>query len=458
LRRIKQVNKMNFSDDMLKAEDSLNPKMPENFKYKWDLNEKNEVKNHPPTPPSTQSEAPAARKRPVPAAKKVRFTDPPDPFEVGGDSAGASDAEDARPAAPPASFLSDVIDDEDDDYDEEPYNSLADFEREMLQPIPEQPAWMRNLNSLVDKETTTMTPKPRTPPTPTPPTSDPAPVVKQRKKRRANKTSDDTQAEADDTADAIYSTRDATHLANHLLSRLSKINESIDGLDALDRLLTVTRNAAVELKRPLATYGALNALSSDAKIGADFEALRATIDRALAVVQVVRRSTSSNSTETQRQCHTLVALFTSVVKAYDIRSMPESRNDLVRAVYIPTHREDVLMRIAPPPLPTAAAVGPTILDECNVVRLVRADVTRREQTFVPSKRSNIINESMVRVHWNLSDTSLAWRLNRSIVAGNAIREMFARRRVGLVTGATPLTAALVVGGGDAGSHRASLLR
>jgi hypothetical protein len=138
-----------------------------------------------------------------------------------------------------------------------------------------------------------------------------------------------------------------------------------------------------------------------------------------------------------RQCQVLESLIYATVTSHDVRRLPESRNDLVRQVYLPTHREDVLRRIAPPPLPNAAA-GETILDESDVVRLVRADVLRREQSWHPSKRSNLITESMVRLHWAPQDTALAWRISRARVAADAVRERRMRRHMST----TPVSALL----------------
>jgi hypothetical protein len=110
---------------------------------------------------------------------------------------------------------------------------------------------------------------------------------------------------------------------------------------------------------------------------------------------------------------------------------------------VPTHRDDVMQRIAPAPLPSAAAVGVSILRGGSggdagaeeSVRIVSADTVRREQSYLPSHRSTNITESMARTNWSPGDTTTAWRVTRGIAAAHSQREVAARLRLQLAGGA-----------------------
>lgn len=392
------ANDLNYPDEMLTKDDPLNPNLVKGQpKYTWDLDEQAVAAS-----PGRKTQGQKKKN----GTKRFRYVD------EDGVARSYSDEEDSdgklatTVSAPKKSLLA-----EDGDADE----SNDGFEEGLL----------NMFDSLIDQEE-----KAEAKPTPAPapaPTPAPAPAKKTRAKRPKLEVPSTEQAEIDRLRDNMFSTLDAPALVDYIDKRIGELDATVTDLGFLERLVCKHREVYNAITQPLVAFGNLiGGTTTGTRIEEGLRRLISTNERMLRVVNVLQRAQTSHAIDNRRLCRVVVSLINSVVSSHEIRRMPLSRNDLVRPVYVPTHRDDVVRLVAPPPLHNAA-IGETILSETEAVRLVRADITPSQRSVQPSQRPNIVTMSMVRSYWAPQDTALAWRITRACAAADTIREQRARR-------------------------------
>jgi len=435
LRRIKKRGAFKFPEGAMSPEDPLDPKLPPGVAFKWDL----EVAlpahggggGQSSTLDGSDAQAMSQTRKTRKRKNGVHFKD--------GDGEQFSDGEvnhdgTGAPVTAFATFFSDTTQDDggggggdnDDDEADADFDldaMAADMDKNLLSLLAVEEAYAKTIPQPGGVVATVQ-----------------PPAQKRARKKRKTKTSQ--EIELPEFKENFYSTLDAASLIAHIESRSAFYAERQKRLSKNEAVLSeIGRPLLSDVSRPFVSLAKLvSSLSIPERIERELISALSACERAIADVEVLKRTHSSVASDSQRLCKLVECLINGTIASHEIRRMPESRNDLIRPVYISTHNSDVLLRIAPPPVHNAA-IGETILDETKVVRVVRADMIRREQSITPSHRSNIVTESMVRLHWSPADTSTAHRIARARIASDSIRETNLRRNFAsnsLVTAALSL--------------------
>lgn len=285
-----------------------------------------------------------------------------------------------------------------------------------------------------------------------------AAAAKKKKKKRKKEAAapPDMDAEtailaiANDYIVPVDGTLDAQKLLNRLCAYLDE--RTLKRLKEIDIAKKLIEDSAEDLNTLHSTVNAYvtacKPLFKEKDLHGKFTDMLGSFNMALRANKALQRAQYSCALEVKRLCLVVENLTHITLTTHDHRRMPGSMIPLITPIYEPVQMpagcqaealgDNIARRVAPPPIPTAAGVEYALDREKKHVRVVKADTTRREQSFLPSKRSSLVTESLSRRFWCPRDTADAHRLTRARVSADAIAQRRVRRMSLSTSNAKPL--------------------